>query len=49
MSKLLPTRDDFRFFRRGIPGQWREATIRRELAPFVDEAAEALSRLGYPA
>ena len=39
---------DFRFFRRGVAGQWREATVRSELAPFLDQAGDALSRLGYP-
>jgi hypothetical protein len=38
---------DFRFFRRGVSGQWRNAAIERELAPFLEEARDALARLGY--
>lgn len=41
-------RNGFRFFRRGVPGQWKEASIGEELRPFLEEAGEALSILGYP-
>lgn len=38
---------DFRFFRRGVPGQWQEDGIEKEIAPFLEDAQEALSILGY--
>ncbi|MGH7567011.1 MAG: sulfotransferase domain-containing protein [Gemmatimonadota bacterium] len=40
--------NDFRFFRRGVQGQWRNDSIAMELAPFIEQAEEALSSLGYP-
>jgi hypothetical protein len=38
---------DFRFFRRGVSGQWRDEATQRELAPFMEEASDAMARLGY--
>jgi hypothetical protein len=38
---------DFRFFRRGVSGQWRNEATERELAPFLEEARYAMARLGY--
>lgn len=39
--------NEFRFFRRGVQGQWREGPIAKELRPFIHEAEGALSSLGY--